>query len=262
MRAVVALARSLLISIAASRAAVRCGACGFSAAASQEAVRCGALAGRPAHRAGCPAVLGVEAPPSNSLRAPWALRSDNDGESVHEARCARGPLPLRSSATLRRAAAHHLPPRGPSRLTRIARTYVLDCSRDRMPALSQAPVLARAVALVQALALRPAHAPSRQRGPGGGAFGGGEKRSGRVGARSAHPKLTRRRCLSGVLSEHEASSTAQPGREHRSGVGLTADRTRRPHPQAPAAARRTPNTPSTQRMQSTRTTTNRQSLPG
>ena len=257
MRAVVTLARSLLISSAARREAVRCGACGFSAAASQEAVRCGASAGRPAHGAGCPAVLGIEAPPSNSLRAPWALRSDSDGEFVDEARCARGPRPLRSSATLRRAAAHHLPPRGASLRTRTDKPHSPVGSRDRIPAFG--------LALVRASDLAPEVAPldpSRQRGPGGGAVGGGEKRSGRVGARSAHPKLTRRRCLSGVLSEHEASSTAQPGREHRSGVGLTADRTRRPHPQAPAAARRTPNTPSTQRMQSTRTTTNRQSLPG
>jgi hypothetical protein len=133
-----------------------------SRAARREAVRRGASAGRPAPRAGCPAVL-------------------------------------------RRAAAHHLPPRGPSKSSPLG------------------PI--------------PSH--SRQRGPGGGAVGGGEKRSGRVGARSAHPKLTRRRCLSGALVEREASSTAQPGREHRSGVGLTADRTRRPRPQAPAAARRT-----------------------
>ena len=225
-----------------------------SRAARREAVRCGASAGRPAHGAGCPAVLGVEAPPSNSLRSRWALRSDSDGESVHEARCARGPRPLRSSATLRRAATHHLPPRGAPLLARTARRHNVVGSRDRMPALG--------LALVRASDLAPEVAPlgpSRQRGPGGRAVGGGEKRSGRVGARSAHPKLTRRRCLSAALCEREASSTAQPGREHRSGVGHTADRPRRPCPQAPAAARRTPNT---QRMQSTQSTTNRQSHPG
>jgi hypothetical protein len=235
---------------------VRCGAsasslasCTLSGAASREAVRRSALAGRPAQRAGCPAVLGVKAPPSNSLRAPWALRSDSDGELVHEARCARGPRPLRSSATLRRATAHHLPPRGASRLAQTRRSHVLDRSRNRILALGQAPVLApvlaRAMELVQALVLGPTPTPSGQRGPGGGAFGGGEKRSGRVGARSALREHTRRRCLSGVLSEHEASSTAQPGREHRSGVGRTADRTRRPHPQGPAAARQTTSTQST-----------------
>jgi hypothetical protein len=79
-------------------------------AARREAVRCGALAGRPAHRAGCPAVLGLQAPTPNSLRARWALRSNSGVESALEARCARGPEPLRASATLRRAAAHHLPP--------------------------------------------------------------------------------------------------------------------------------------------------------
>ena len=214
-------------------------------AARREAVRCGALAGRPAHRAGCPAALGVEAPPSSSLRGLQPLRSDSDGELGDEARCARGPRPLRSSATLRRAAAHHLPPREPSQLARTAKPHSLLSSRGRILAL--------------------ALTPSRQRGPGGGAFGGGETRSGRVGARSALRKHTRRRCLSGVLSEHEACSTAQPGREHRSGVGLTADRPRRPHPQAPAAARRTPNTlntPNTQRLQSPHSTTIRPRHPG
>jgi hypothetical protein len=76
----------------------------------REAMRVGALAGRPAHRAGCPAVLGLQAPTPNSLRARWALRSNSGVESALEARCARGPEPLRSSATLRRVAAHHLPP--------------------------------------------------------------------------------------------------------------------------------------------------------
>jgi hypothetical protein len=202
----------------------------ISFAARREAVRCGASAGRPARWAGCPAALGVEAPPSNSLRARWALRSDSDGELVHEARCARGPRPLRSSATLRRAAAHHLPPRGTSKTFRYG----------------------------------PIPSPSRQRGPGRGAVGGGEKRSGRVSARSAHPGLIRRRCPSAAAQGREASSTARPGREHRSGVGHTADRSRRPHAQAPAVARRTPNTPntpSTQRLQSPHSTTIRPRYP-
>ena len=189
----------------------------ISSAARREAVRCGASAGRPAQRAGCPAVLGVEAPPSNSLRALRALRSNNDGESVHEARCARRPQPLRSSATLRRAATHHLPPRG------------LPQGRAAGPHTMRIPTVTGA---------RP-H-PSRRRGPGGGDVGSGEKRSGRVGARSAHPGLIRRRCPSAAVQGREASSTARPGREHRSGVGRTADRPRRPRPQAPAAARQTP----------------------
>jgi hypothetical protein len=229
-------------------------------------VRCGASAGRPAHGAGCPAVLGIEAPPSNSLRARWALRSHSDGELVHEARCARGPRPLRSSATLRRAAAHHLPTRGPSRLARTAQPHSLVSSRDPIRVLRQAlvlePVLALVVTLVRALGLGPKRAPSRQRGPGSGAVGGGEKRSGRVGARSAHPGLIRRRCPSAAAQGREASSTARPGREHRSGVGHPADRSRRPCPQAPAAARRTPNTPNTQRLQSPHSTTIRPRHPG
>jgi hypothetical protein len=192
----------------------------ISFAARRKAVRCGASAGRPAHGAGCPAVLGVEAPPSNSLRARWALRSDSDGELVHEARCARGPRPLRSSATLRRAATHHLPPRG------------LPQGRAAGPHTMRIPTVTGA---------RP-H-PSRRRGPGGRDVGSGEKRSGRVGARSAHPKLTRRRCLSGAAKGREASSTARPGREHRSGVGPQADRSRRPCTQATAVARRAPHMP-------------------
>ena len=229
---------------AGRRRAVRCGvasACDFTHAARQEAARCGASAGRPARRAGCPAVLKVGAPPSNSLRALQALRSDNDGESVHEARCARRPQPLRSSATLRRAATHHLPPRG------MWAETVVD---PHMSALSHSfrtcppPVdkweankpLGCHITLSD-------HGPSRQRGPGGGDVGSGEKRSGRVGARSAHPRLTRRRCLSAAPEGRGASSTARPGREHRSGVGPQADRSRRPCTQAPAVARRAPQMP-------------------
>jgi len=186
-------------------------------AARHEAVRCGASAGRPARWAGCPAALGVEAPPSNSLRALRALRSNNDGESVHEARCARRPQPLRSSATLRRAATHHLPPRG------LIRVHI--CGKQLEQSKSGATICS---------------GPSRQRGPAGGDLGSGEKHSGRVGARSAHPRLTRRRCLSVAAKGREASLTARPGREHRSGVGRMADRSRRPHPRAAAAKRRVP----------------------
>jgi hypothetical protein len=215
----------------ARRRAVRCGvasACDFTHAARQEAARCGTSAGRPARRAGCPAVLGIEAPPSNSLRALQALRSDNDGESVHEARCARGPQALRSSATLRRAATHHLPPRG-----------LMQGSKART--LS---------------GMGTCSGPSRQRGPGGGDVGSGEKRSGRVGARSAHPRLTRRRCLSAAPEGRVASWTARPVREHRSGVGPQADRSRRPCTRAPAVARRAPQMPLMQRVSSPQSTQN------
>ena len=200
-------------------------------AAMHEAVRCGASAGRPARWAGCPAALGVEAPPSNSLRALRALRSNNDGESVHDARCARRPQPLRSSATLRRAATHHLPPRG-----------LMQGGKARTQCVRKHSGLATY------------SGPSRRRGPGGRDVGSGEKRSGRVGARSAHPRLTRRRCLSAAAQGREASSTARPGREHRSEVGPQADRSRRPCTQAPAVARRVQHMQHTQSTQSTQST--------
>ena len=60
---------------------------------------------------------------------------------------------------------------------------------------------------------------ARQAVPGGGDFCGDEKRSPEVGARSAHPHLTRRGCLSGVSAANVASSAARPQDEHRSGVG-------------------------------------------
>jgi hypothetical protein len=170
---------------------------------------CGASDGRPGHRPGSPAVLGLQAPPPNSLRALWALRSDNGGEHVDEARCARGPETLRSSAPLRRATTHPHPPSLPSCFTTANRG---------LSSYSPPDAFARAPAAL--------HWSSRQRGAAGGDFGGGEKRSGRVGARSAHPKRTRRRCLSAAHAVREASSAARPGHEHRSGVGHKADRTR------------------------------------
>ena len=216
----------------------------FAHAARREAVCRGASAGRPARWAGCPAVLGIEAPPSNSLRAVQALRSDNDGESVHEARCARGPQALRSSATLRRTATHHLPPRGTraviipeplgSALIHSLQALPQFCNREASSPGGRHIILSD-------------HGPSRQRGPGGGDVGGGKKRGGRVGARSALPRLTRRRCLSEAAQGRGASSTARPGREHRSGVGPRADRSRRPCTQAPAVARRAPHMPFTTR---------------
>jgi hypothetical protein len=257
---------------AARRRAVRCGvasACDFTHAARQEAARCGASAGRPARRAGCPAVLKVEAPPSNSLRALQALRSDNDGESVHEARCARGPQPLRSSATLRRAATHHLPPRGSVRVERAGTRHL--CPRSMWAGVILEPLSSEWIHYGHVLPpvwtsdphsrrsrhiILSDHDSSRQRGPGGGDVGSGEKRSGRVGARSAHPRLTRRRCLSAAPEGRVASSTARPGREHRSGVGPQADRSLRPCTQAPAVARRAPQMPLMQRASSPQSTQN------
>jgi hypothetical protein len=231
-------------------------ACSFTRAARREAACRGASTGRPARRAGCPAVLGIEAPPSNSLRALQALRSNNDGESVHEARCARGPQPLRSSATLRRAATHHLPRRGSVRGDRAGTRHL--CPRSMWAGVILEPLSSAWIHYCHFLPpvwtsgphsprsrhiILSDHDSSRQRGPGGGDVGSGEKRSGRVGARSAHPRLTRRRCLSAAPEGRGASSTARPGREHRSGVGPQADRSRRPCTQTPAVARRAPQMP-------------------
>ncbi len=243
---------------AARREAVWRGAaclCNFAHAARREAVCRGASAGRPAGWAGCPAVLGIEAQPSNSLRALQALRSNSDGESVLEARCARGPQPLRSSATLRRTATHHLPPRG-TRVVIIpeplgsALIHSLQASPQFCNREASSPRV-RHIILSD-------HGLSRRRGPGGGDVGSGEKRRGRVGARSAHPRLTRRRCLSAAAQGREASSTARPGREHRSGVGPQADRSRRPCTQAPAVARRAPHMPLMPRASSPQSTQNTQ----
>ena len=55
--------------------------------------------GRPDGRLRCDARGRVA--PQNSLRAPWALRSDSCGESVLDARCARRPRPCASRRSRR-----------------------------------------------------------------------------------------------------------------------------------------------------------------
>ena len=179
----------------------------------------GASAGRPGRRPGSPAVLGLQAPPPNSLRAHRALRSDSGGEHVHEARCARGPETLRSSAPLRRATTHPHPPSLPGCITTADPELSPWSERDVVTCAT--PALLRS---------------SRQRGAAGGDFGGGEKRSDQIGARSAHPEHTRRRCLSAAHAVREASSAARSGHEHRSGVGLQADRPRMSPWRPPAVA--------------------------
>ncbi len=212
---------------------------------------CGAWAGRPGHRPGSPAVLGLQAPPPNSLRALRALRSDSGGEHVHEARCARGPETLRSSAPLRRATTHPHPPSLPGCLIEVIPTRSLvihTLARGRPAAVNVRTLLfvcGRQSVLPQPW--RRSHASScihvsrffrssRQRGAAGGDFGVGEKRSDQVGARSAHPEHTRRRFLSAASAGREASSAARPGQEHRSGVGLKADRPRMSPRRPPAVA--------------------------
>ena len=87
---------------------------------------CGAAGGPPSAAsnaaprlaAGCPVVLGLVAPLRNSLRGLRPLRSNIRNGSVDEARCARGPRALRSSALHRRRSrrpTHGLGPVGASR---------------------------------------------------------------------------------------------------------------------------------------------------
>jgi hypothetical protein len=150
----------------------------------REAMRGSASAGRPARRAGCPAVLGLQAPTPNSLRAPRALRSNSGVESALEARCARGPEALRASATRRRTATHHLPPWGSG-------AGVRQCSTAIWPLDTQAWDASRWLG-------RRCGAPVERRG----AQGSGTARA------SALRHQTRRRCLSGAPGGREASSAA------------------------------------------------------
>ena len=72
---------------------------------------------------------------------------------------------------------------------------------------------------------------ARQALPAGGDFCGGAERSLGVGARSAHPHLTRRVCLSRVSEANAASSAARLQGEHHSEVGAK----RRPPQHEPPA---------------------------
>jgi hypothetical protein len=75
---------------------------------------------------------------------------------------------------------------------------------------------------------------ARQAMPGGGDFWGDEQRRPGVGARSAHPHLTRRGCLNGANEVSKVSSAARPQAEQRSAVAAQ----RRPpqHEPSPGAA--------------------------
>ncbi len=89
--------------------------------AQQRCVRAGRSASleRSALRSDCPAMLGLAAPPPNSLRSLCSLRSNSRGESVVDPRFARGPQALRFSALQRRAAAC---PNAPLRITLVVPT--------------------------------------------------------------------------------------------------------------------------------------------
>jgi hypothetical protein len=74
-------------------------------------------------------------------------------------------------------------------------------------------------------------------GPGGGDFWGDEQRRPGVGARGAHPRLTRRGCLSAVSAANEASSAARRQAEQRSGVGASLRPPQHEPPPGPAGCR-------------------------
>ena len=235
-----------LISFVGCRGLVTVGCLHLARQARRAGSGCGAWAGRPGRWPGSPAVLRFQAPPPNSLRARGALRSDNGGEHVHEARCARGPETLRSSAPLRRAKAHPCPPSLPGCL--IEGQAVYNAGHCGLGTVNTSPhfsahlflptrrLLGRSATARSCARIARLLRSSRQRGAAGGDFGVGEKRSDQVGARSAHPEQTRCRCLSAASAGREASSAARPGQEHRSGVGHLADRPRMSPWRPPAVA--------------------------
>jgi len=123
----------------------------------------------------------------NSLRSLRSLRSDRCRKSEVEARCARWPRDLRSSAPQSRCAGQ--------------------------------PARAFAAPLVVLWRIS-ADAVARQAVPGGGEFAATRSaglRSAR--AQRAHPHLTCGSCLSAVSAANVASSAARPQTEHRSAVG-------------------------------------------
>ena len=134
----------------------------------------------------------------NSLRSLRSLRSDRCRKSEVEARCARWPRALCSSAPQSRCAGQ------PARA--FAATLVVSSSKG-------------------------ANMCSRQAVPGGGEFAATRSaglRSAR--AQRAHPHLTCGSCLSAVNGVNAASSAARPQTEHRSAVGA---QRRPPQPELP-----------------------------
>jgi hypothetical protein len=137
---------------------------------------------------GFPAVLGLVAPSPNSLRSLRSLHSNSRDESVVEARCARGPQALRSSAAQRRCAG--CPPEP------LPRHRGVRCRHATTDGLRGRRYPAGAIS-----------AATRSAGPGS--------------ARAQHVlrQLTHRGCLSAVSTANEASSAMRPRTEHRSAVG-------------------------------------------
>jgi len=140
--------------------------------------------GRP--RADCSAVLGVWGLAPNSLRGLRPLRSDNRANSVHEACCARGPKPLRSST----------PPTGPKSNSVVASQLSLS-HRARAKRASSCRCEARRIWC--------SSPPSDELSSAGLCSG----------ARSALRELTSRGCLSAVSKANAASSARAAKTEQR-----------------------------------------------
>jgi hypothetical protein len=138
--------------------------------------------GRPVGRLHCDAQDRVA--PQNSLRAPWALRSDSCGEPVLDARCARRPRPCAS----RRSQWH--PEQAPAAAA-ISGTSIWSCGSIGH--------------------LAPRHVFNSA--DGGGlwrACGSPRSAGGEACARSALRQHARGSCLSAANAVSEASSAAGP----------------------------------------------------
>lgn len=168
--------------------------------------------GRPDGRLRCDARGRVA--PQNSLRAPWALRSDSCGESVLDARCARRPRPCAS----RRSRRH--PEQAPAAAAKFA---------GRPCAVTgSVPALPAAISSMNELVLRELRSALNGRtltgsflqpsatlfsADGGGlwcACGSPRSAGCEAGARSALRPHARGSCLSAAPEGRAASSAAGP----------------------------------------------------
>ena len=171
-------------------------------------------------RATSPALLGLAAPPHNSLRSLRSLRSNTCGEYVHEARCARGLQALRCSAPQMRCARR--PPTS-SRSTdgslrrKASRRHRAGGSPCRAPAARGEERARRP--LLAFLSQRTGASRKDVGGCPAARICGAEQRRARGRARSALRGLTRRGCSSEANAVSAASSATDHEPEHRSAVG-------------------------------------------
>jgi hypothetical protein len=168
--------------------------------------------GRPVGRLHCDAQDRVA--PQNSLRAPWALRSDSCGEPVLDARCARRPRPCASRRSQRHpsqatAAAAKFVPRYWSFTGSVpALPAALSPKNELVVGVPRAPLNEKAltVCLLQRLW-------SHFSADGGGlwrACGSPRSAGGEARARSALRQHARGSCLSVAPEGRAASSAAGP----------------------------------------------------